>query len=85
MECFWIEFDKFGNTMTCENAGSWEAILENPRLISRIDREQRFHDIFCKYCLEGKKIQTMNDIRSFIHDQHGEEKLIKCIIDKILR
>ena len=77
-DCYWVEHDEFGNPKTCE----WGDAQNKPG----------FEEGFCKLCIEGQKIEAMNNFRSMLHsigdelpgDELGETKVITKILEKMM-
>ena len=63
-ECAWVEFDDNANQKTCpyDDCNPWE---------NESDRDK-----FCKWCLKGQKISTLNQMSYVIWSYAQKEGLI---------
>lgn len=93
MDCLWVEFNQFGNNEKCQDEYALKELHEIHKDRRDISINAMFHERYCKYCLEGKKIEAMNDFRSTLNslgdncfgEGAGEIRIISEIIQKILR
>lgn len=93
-ECMWVEFDEAGNTKKCMFSNYYEEIQKAHPVSVRFkqfEQDKIFHDIYCTHCLEGMKIEAMNEFRYVLCSVSGGgssgefisvEKIIKKLMEK---
>ena len=77
MRCFWIEYDGYGHDTMC--------LFEDE--CKKLPRKE-FFDTYCKYCIEGKKLEAWNAVSASLNMEFGdyiwEEQLVKLIVNKLI-
>lgn len=92
MQCLWVGYNEFGTDKHCPDVSTFTDMKATYPKLNRFALRDKFCESNCRYCLEGQKIEAMNDFRTVLHsignellgNDIGETKVIKTIIKKLM-
>lgn len=61
MECMYVDFDQYGNVKYCPFDTEWAQMIKYNPSQTEYNRLKMFGESVCKFCLEGQKVDAMNN------------------------
>ena len=84
MTCKWVEFNEYGEFKHCVELDAWNQIQVTHSTLSFHEISEIFNQTYCKYCLEGQKIEIANSILSTFGEVTGNSSYLKRVVTLIL-
>lgn len=59
-DCYWVEYDDIGGMKSCMNTDIYDDIKRGNPKLPQYKLMRIFGEHICKFCLEGQKVEAMN-------------------------